>query len=96
MRSGEHSMGYYYDWINQRWQERGQSTRPSRKVLRPTLLTGLLEEMQKGDSQSKLYAGLLARVLVVGDEELMKSFGKQIACLTDPNVAEFVRRQEAR
>jgi hypothetical protein len=54
-------LGYYYDWINKRWLERTDKPprRPSRLVPRPTLLNGLLEEMEKGDSQSKLYAGLL-------------------------------------
>ena len=94
---GASYMGYYYDWINKRWQERIPTARPrpARSVSRQTLLSGLIEEMHNGDSESKLYAGLLARVVVVGDEELMKTFGKQVACLTDPSVAEFVQRQEA-
>jgi hypothetical protein len=50
----------------------------------------LLEEIERGDSEVKLYAGLLARKLVVGDEALMKEFGERIAKLQPHQ-----RRQQA-
>jgi hypothetical protein len=34
------------------------------------------------------------RRISYSDEELMETFGKQVACLTDPSTAEFVKRQQ--
>lgn len=80
-------MGYYYDWLNSRWVEKSSipPKQPRRTIPRQTLLTALLEEMVKGDSETQLWAGLLARKLIVGDECLMKQFGKKVAMLTMPS-----------
>ena len=77
-------MGYYFDWLNQRWVEKPavQRRRPRRMVPRRTLVTALIEEMHKGDSEAKLYAGMLVRTLIIGDRQLMKEFGKQIAAIS--------------
>jgi hypothetical protein len=76
-------MGYYYDWLERKWlprQHRQLSLRErSEQSRRGALLHGLLVEISGGDSVSSLYAGLLARRLIGDDEELMRTFGKQLA-----------------
>jgi len=85
---------HYYDWINMRWVERtpGLQLRPRRA--RHTLLEALVEEMREGDSETQLYAGLLARKLLVGDEEMMRAFGKEVAEMLGI-VAEHQRQRQA-
>jgi hypothetical protein len=77
-------MGYYYDWLERQWlprHPRALSPREQRqRDHRAQLLRHLLNELQEdGDSVSQLYAGLLARSLISGDEELMRAFGKEVA-----------------
>jgi len=83
------AMGYYFDWLNEKWVEKPavQPRRPHRMFPRRTLVTALVEEMLKGDSEAKLYAAMLARKLIVGDRELMAEFGKQIAAMTERSCA---------
>jgi hypothetical protein len=50
--------------------------------------------MREGDSETQLYAGLLARKLLVGDEEMMQAFGKQVAEMLGI-VAEYQRKRQA-
>jgi hypothetical protein len=80
-------MGYYFDWVNGKWQEksRGRRRHP-RFTAREALLPGLIDEIENGDSETKLYAGLLARSIVVWDEQLMRAFGKQVARVTGEKV----------
>ena len=80
-------MGYYYDWLNSRWVEKSLTPpkQPRREIPRQDLLTALIEEMVEGDSETCLYAGLLARKLIVGNEVLMRQFGKKVARLTMPS-----------
>jgi hypothetical protein len=52
---------------------------------RPTLLAGLVEEVEQGDSETKLYASLLARKLIGDDFILMGKYGRRIAELTMPS-----------
>jgi hypothetical protein len=79
-------MGYYYDWIEQRWQPRQHrqlsAAERERQARRGRLLRGLLAEISDDDGLSQLYAALLARHWIGGDEELMRSFGKQVAALS--------------
>jgi len=86
-------MGYYFDWLNERWVEKPlvQPRRPRRTCSRRTLVTALVEEMQKGDCEAKLYAGLLVRKLIIGDMALMSEFGKQIAAMIKTSVKERQR-----
>jgi len=73
-------MGYYYDWVNEKWQHRPGPVLPERRYRRrETLLRYLLAEINDGDSLTSLYAGLLARALVVLDEELMNEYGERVA-----------------
>jgi hypothetical protein len=85
-------MGYYYNWVDAKWVEKPliAPKPPRRAVPRRTLVTALMEEMSKGDSEARLYAELLARKLIVGDEGLMKEFGKTVAEMTGV----FPRRDE--
>ena len=78
-------MGYYYDWVNEQWVEKPlvKPRPPSRVIPRRTLVSGLLEEMQKGDGEAKLYAGLLACKLTTDNADLMKEFGKRIVQLRE-------------
>jgi hypothetical protein len=72
--------GYYYDWINQRWEPKPvKECRTQRFTAHKALLCALADEIQHGDSPAKLYASLLARVIVAGDARLMGKFGKQVA-----------------
>ena len=63
-------------------------------IARHTLLEALVEEMRQGDSETQLYAGLLARKLLVGDEEMMRVFGKEVAEMLGI-VAEYQRKRQA-
>jgi hypothetical protein len=77
-------MGYYYDWLNEQWVDKSTVTPRFPKRLRPrrTLVDGLIKEMEQGDSEVQLYAGLLVRRLIVGDPSLMQEFGKQVAAMS--------------
>jgi hypothetical protein len=71
-------MGYYFDWINQKWHEIPEKpSRNKRSPMNRKLLPLLVDEVAHGASEARLYAGLLARVLVVGDMDLMKQYGKE-------------------
>jgi hypothetical protein len=81
-------MGYYYDWINEKWVERERGCRPTigpsvrRRKRRRTLIAELLTEIAEShDGDATLYATMLARALVTTDEELMKEFGEQVAAI---------------
>ena len=76
-------MGYYFDWLEKKW--------PPKQDLQPTLrqrtqrarhramLRELITEIEEGDGVTRLYASLLARCLVSGDEALMRELGQQVA-----------------
>jgi hypothetical protein len=78
-------MGYYYDWIERRWEPRRHRqlsiTERQRQARRGQLLRGLLAEISRDDGVSQMYGGLLARHWIADDEELMRAFGKQVAAL---------------
>jgi len=87
--SAEWRGGYYYDWFERRWIERpaeAMQRLPRRGVPRRTLLAALVEEVEKGDSDAKLYAALLARSLIGCNMELMHEFGERIAKLSKEDV----------
>lgn len=73
-------MAYFWDAINEVWIKK-----PPRRALRQRrsgrriLLGELLEEIRLGDSECKLYAGLLATKLTRGDADLMAEFGGRLA-----------------
>jgi hypothetical protein len=74
--------GYYYDWLDMRWAEK---TTPVAAISWPhyhRLVEELVEEMRRGDSESRLYAGLLARKLIAGRLDLMKKYGREVAELS--------------
>jgi hypothetical protein len=86
-------MPYFYDWINKRWQPYPKGSDPmcpkytTRSFARRfTLLPQLIKEIETGEGEVKLYAGLLARAIVVSDIDptLMNEFGERIAELTEP------------
>ena len=87
-------MPHYYDWRHMRWVERTPGLRLRPRRARHTLLEALVEEMREGDSETQLYAGLLARKLLVGDEEMMRAFGKEVAEMLGI-VAEHQRQRQA-
>ena len=76
-------MGYYFNPIDETWVEKHKTprNRQPRAVSRSRLLIALIEEIERGDSETKLYAGLLARKLVMDDEQLMQTFGEKLAAL---------------
>lgn len=79
----------FFDHFTQEWVE-GPSvptTHPRSVMPRQTLLNGLVEEIQRGDSECKLYAALLARKLIGNNHHLMAEFGRRIAALTTPRLA---------
>jgi hypothetical protein len=80
-------MGYFYDWVNNRWADKaGLEGHPRRKPAHETLLPELMKEIEPGSSETSLYAGLLARAIVVQDCGLMREYGKQVARLTGEKV----------
>jgi hypothetical protein len=81
-------MGFYYDWINSRWVDKQHAHEPTprRRAAQQNLLPALLVEMEQGSSETRLYAGLLARAIVVQDYGLMREYGKQVARLTGEKV----------
>lgn len=82
-KEGGAVMGFYYDWVNDRWQEKSTNGRRHRRIRAwRTLLPALVDEIENGDSEGKLYAGLLARHIVTNDEILMEDHGKRVAKLT--------------
>jgi hypothetical protein len=90
-------MGFYYDWLERKWQPSDRArelTLPQRQQIarRRALLDQVCTEIERGgNSDTGLYARLLARALVRTDELLMREHGKQVAVLTDPDMAAFVR-----
>jgi hypothetical protein len=83
-------MPYHYNWINKCWDEHEQplgcgpyTVRSSARRFR--LLPELIKEIETGDGPTKLYAGMLARHILVSDidAQLMDEFGKTIADLTE-------------
>jgi hypothetical protein len=54
-------------------------------------LAHLIDEIQRGGSEAKLYAGLLARTLLVNDPVLMDKFGKQVAVTGGTRAAAMLR-----
>jgi hypothetical protein len=80
-------MGYYFDWVNDEWLELTTKRRHPRHAANKQLLPKLMEAIEKGDSDCKLYAGLLCRAIVCSDVLLMDEFGKQVAKLTGEKVS---------
>jgi hypothetical protein len=83
------SYGYYYDWLNMRWAEKSL---PGTAISWPhyhRLVEELVEEMRRGDGESRLYAGLLARKVMAGRLDLIKKFGPTVAELN----GDWPRRQ---
>ena len=83
-------MPHHYNWINKCWDEHEHSlglgpytVRSSARRFR--LLPELIKEIETGDGPTKLYAGMLARHILVSDidAQLMDEFGKTIADLTE-------------
>jgi hypothetical protein len=84
-------MGYFFDWIDMRWQPKDHSA-PTRTQIRRTnrrrkLVFDLLTELEHGTSMTTLYSGLLARALVQADQELMNELGETVANVTKPEPA---------
>jgi hypothetical protein len=83
-------MPYYYDWIDRKYIETKRSPQieqpltPRGAERAETLLPELIKEIETGDSEIKLYAGMLARRLVSTEYYLMRNFGEKVAKLTDP------------
>lgn len=77
-------MGYYYDWVAQKWMPRS-AARPtarqkSHRGFRHRLIADLLTEIEHGgDSMVNLYAVLLVRTLVTTDVALMEEYGQRVA-----------------
>lgn len=83
--------GYYYDWFASLWIEKWNADDatqivPSRSIPRHVLLAALAEEIEKGDSQAKLFGSLLARALIGQNMDLMKRFGERIAKMSKDDV----------
>jgi hypothetical protein len=81
-------MGFYYDWINGSWVDKqlAHEVTPRRRAAQQNLLPALFIEMEQGSSETRLYAGLLARAIVVQDYGLMREYGKAVARLTGEKV----------
>ena len=80
-------MPSYYDWIDKCWIKDDLPShlraRTLRSLMRRRLLPELIKEIETGNSEVRLYAGMLARRLVVGDFHLMDEFGERVAALTE-------------
>jgi hypothetical protein len=74
--------GYYYDWLNMRWVEKTGAGMGISWPHYHRLVAELVEEMRRGDSESRLYAGLLARKLISRRLDLMKKYGRSVAELS--------------
>jgi hypothetical protein len=75
-------MGYYYDWLAQKWMPRSKPTaaQKSQRQFRHRLIADLLTEIESGgNSIASLYAGMLARTLVTTDAALMDEYGQHLA-----------------
>ena len=81
-------MGYYFDWVNQKYHpiEHDREITPAlqrKLVRRAQLVTALVTEIEKGGDQiTRMYANLLARTLVCTDELLMREHGERVAKLS--------------
>lgn len=80
-------MGYFYDWLENRWVpiDHGRRLTPAqrRQIERHRqLVTDLITEVQKSRGEIRLYASLLVRALVSSEELLMGEFGRQVAQLS--------------
>jgi hypothetical protein len=90
-------MGYYYDWMVQKWMPRSKPTaaQKSQRAFRHGLIADLLTEIESGgDSAASLYAGMLARTLVTTDAALMDEYGERIADLGNISPATNVNQQD--
>jgi transposase len=80
-------MGFFYDWIEQRWSpidhDRRLTPEARRRLERRTnLIEQLIAELEDSrDGVAVLYAGLLARRLASSDEILIRQFSKTLARL---------------
>ena len=87
-------MGYYYDWLEQKWAPidhgRTLNRREQRRIdRRRALIDDLILEFKCGrDGQIALFAGLLLRALVRSDEQLMRDRGEAIANVSFDEVPE--------
>jgi hypothetical protein len=78
-------MGYYYDWLEGRWDpidHYRELTRQERRTIerRRTVIEVLITEIaESDDSIIKLYAGLLARTLTATDELLIREYSKRLS-----------------
>jgi hypothetical protein len=76
-------MGYYFDWLEKKWLPKQRAQPTSRQMLQRArhraMLRGLITEIEEGDGVTRLYASLLARCIVSGDETLMRELGQQVA-----------------
>jgi hypothetical protein len=94
-------MGFYYDYVDRKYQEidhhRELTPQQKRSISRRrSLLDELFAEIEHGgDSNAGLYARMLARALVKTDEILMRDLGEQVGVLTDPDIANFVKKAAA-
>ena len=91
-------MGYYYDWLAQKWRPRSKPTaaQKSQREFRHRLIADLLTEIETGsDSVASMYAGLLARTLVTTDAALMDEYGQHIANLGTTNNSSANRDSES-
>jgi hypothetical protein len=81
-------MGYYWNAIDERWDAidhgRQLTAKQRRRIQRrKQLIADLITEVKVGrDAVTRLYANLLLRALVLTDEELMRSHGKEVAELS--------------
>jgi glucose-6-phosphate dehydrogenase assembly protein OpcA len=90
-------MGYYYNWLAQKWLPRSKptATQKSQREFRHGLIADLLTEIEDGsDSVASMYAGLLARTLVTTDAALMDEYGERIANLGTWNTSSANRDRE--
>jgi hypothetical protein len=79
-----HNMGYYYDWIDRKWEaiDHDRKLTVYKKKLiaeRGKLIENLIDEIERMDGVTGLYAQLLARALVKKDQLLMREYGERIA-----------------
>jgi hypothetical protein len=78
-------MGYYYDWLEGRWDpidhDRELTRRQRLRIeRRKILIEDLITEIEiSDDSIIKLYAGLLARTLTATDELLIREYSKRLS-----------------
>lgn len=81
-------MGFYFDWIEQKWRpiNHNRKINPYQKrciFRRRELIEDLLREIASGGNMmTGLYANLLLRTLVKTDESLMRQYGERVAKLS--------------